>query len=126
MTISCIATGPRPDLSRGPSGEKRRGHVGPLRVGRLVALVLLILAVRGDEADALTLVLERRVVERLPPALLALVLRRRRPDLKRLGDAVDRDVAEVGRALDVDQNLDAGDRPGRDGHLVTAGGDRRR
>src|SRR6186997_2944778 len=66
-----------------------------------------------NPADALALVLERRRRERLPAAVLALCDRGRAGRNRRLELAVVGDVAEVRRALDVDQHLHAGDRPRR-------------
>ena len=48
------------------------------------------------------------------------------PVRRHLALAVEGDVAQVGRALDVDQHVDRRDLSGRDGDLVTGRGDRRR
>ena len=88
----------------------------------VVSAVSGVAAAGGEVADAVALVLERRAREVPPAPVLALALRE--PRRRHLQVAVDRDVPEIGRALDVDQDLDRLDRPGRERHLVARRGER--
>src|ERR1044072_414814 len=130
----CISYIRLSDLSQAPWRENRGGGpkapargelvVEAMVVLRLVPPLALLLGVVVHVADALALVLERRMVEVLPAAPLALVLGGRRADERDLCLPVCPGLPDGRRPLDVDQDRGALDRPGREGHLVAGGGER--
>src|SRR5438105_1856065 len=119
---SCARTSePRPWPGLAGSRESAQALVVATLVTRMAVLVALLaaFALLGgvllvlEEADALALVLEGWIAERLPAAVLALALRRRARARGDLAHAVDEDPRHVGGSLDVDDDRRVGDRPRR-------------